>query len=236
MSGPGTSEDEPVTAWIESLRNGDPSAVRRIWEHFVLRLSEAVRHRICPETRRVYDEEDVALSALNSFCAGVAAGRFPNLNDRESLWRLMLVIASRKVTRRHRYDHQQRRDVRRNLEESLFSLSADGAGRGMDQFASREPSPELQAEFVETAAELFQSLPESRMRDIAQLRFEGFNDTEIALRLGCSRQAVQRSIERIRRNWLKCSCLSAELENDRAEVTQPGIGGIGEVNTTEPAS
>lgn len=233
MSEPDTSEDEPVTAWIDSLRRGEPSAARQIWEHFVRRLCEAVRHKIRPKTRRVYDEEDAALSALNSLCAGVAAGRFPDLSDRESLWRLMLVIASRKVTHRHRYDQQQRRDVRRNLEESVFALSTGSAGQEMDQFSSREPSPELQAEFIETAEELFQGLPESRLRDIAQLKFEGYGDTEIALRLGCSRQAVQRSTERIRRHWLKSPSLPAALENDRADFAQSGIK---EVNTTKPVS
>ena len=33
------------------------------------------------------DEEDAALSAFNSSCLGVAQGRFPQLADREDLWR-----------------------------------------------------------------------------------------------------------------------------------------------------
>ena len=94
------SSEEPITGWIDGLRLGDESAARKIWQHFAERLCDTIRHRIHPKTRRVYDDEDAAVSAFGSLCAGISAGRFPDLNDRESLWRLMLVIASRKVTRR----------------------------------------------------------------------------------------------------------------------------------------
>ena len=43
------------------------------------------------------DEEDVALSAFDSFCRGAQRGRFPQLDDRDNLWRLLVVITSRKA-------------------------------------------------------------------------------------------------------------------------------------------
>jgi len=75
---------EPVTQWIEGLQRGDESATRKIWEHFVGQLCVAMRQKLHPETRRVYDEEDAAISAFRSFCHGVEQGRFPDLNDRHS--------------------------------------------------------------------------------------------------------------------------------------------------------
>jgi hypothetical protein len=45
----------------------------------------------------VADEEDIALSALNSLYDGVQAGRFPRLNDRDDLWKLLVTIACRKT-------------------------------------------------------------------------------------------------------------------------------------------
>jgi RNA polymerase sigma factor (sigma-70 family) len=205
-----TETDEPVTRWIEELRQGDQSAARQVWQHFVGRLCTATRGELRPETRRVYDEEDAAQSAFNSLCAGVAAGRFPDLDNRHSLWRLLLVIASRKVAHRHRYDQQQCRDVRRNLEESIFCLPTDSAVGRLGQLPSREPTPEYQAEFVETSIALFEVLDEPELQRIAELRIEGYGDTEIAERLDCSRQAVQRKVERIRRRWLRIQC---QLEN-----------------------
>ena len=35
---------------------------------------------------RLADEEDVALSAFDSFCRGAEQGRFPRLDDRDDLW------------------------------------------------------------------------------------------------------------------------------------------------------
>jgi len=215
--------DEPVTGWIEGLRKGDGSAALKIWQHFSARLCEFARLKIHPKTRRVYDEEDAAVSAFRSLYVGVAGGRFPDLDDRESLWRLMLVIASRKVTRRHRHDQQQRRDVRLNLEDSVFCLAADSGYARLEQFASREPTPEFQAEFVETSIALLESLQEPALLEIAQLKVEGYGDSEIAERLGCSRQAVQRKVERIRRSWSKYQNLLETSEEARADPAETGI-------------
>jgi hypothetical protein len=45
----------------------------------------------------VKDEEDVALSAFDSVIEGVGQGRFPRLDDRDDLWRILVAIARRKV-------------------------------------------------------------------------------------------------------------------------------------------
>ena len=140
--------DDPITVWIDQLREGDDSAARSLWNHFFLRLYELARHKLRNTTRRVYDEEDAAQSAFNSVCAGIMAGRFPDLQDRDSLWRLMLVITAQKVANRHRYDQQQRRDVRRNLSDFILTNSDQDLDGGRVPLASREPTPEFAAEFV----------------------------------------------------------------------------------------
>jgi DNA-directed RNA polymerase specialized sigma24 family protein len=115
--------DDPISVWIKDLRSGEDSAAQKIWNHFVGRLYQAVRSQIRQETRRVYDEEDAAQSAFHSLCAGIAAGRFPDLNDGESLWRLLLVIASRKVAHRHRYDEREQRDIRRTIYDGTLFVN-----------------------------------------------------------------------------------------------------------------
>ena len=114
------SSDDPVTIWIEELRRSDQEAAQHLWNHFVSRLYELSRHKLGTDSRRVYDEEDAALSAFHSVCAGLGQGRFPDLRDRNSLWQLLVVITARKVTHRQRYDRQQRRDIRRTASESIF--------------------------------------------------------------------------------------------------------------------
>lgn len=195
------SNDDPVTLWIDELSNADEAAARKLWNHFVSRLYEAARKKLMPETRRVYDEEDAAQSAFHSVCAGIAAGRFPDLHDRASLWHLLLPITARKVAHRQRHE-QQRRDVRRNWSDSIFVHAADDSGpAGINNLPSREPAPEFVAEFVETCELLFQNLNVSGLQQVVTLRMEGCNDSEIAERLKCSRRTVQRRLEVIRRHW-----------------------------------
>ena len=60
----------PVTLWIEELRAADQSAATKLWQHFFDRLREKALSKLRSDTLRVYDEEDAALSAFNSFWQG----------------------------------------------------------------------------------------------------------------------------------------------------------------------
>lgn len=196
------NDSDPVTIWIDELRQSDENAARNIWQHFVLRLQASARKKLRLSTRQLYDEEDAAQSAFHSLCAGISNGRFPELGDRQSLWQLLLVITSRKIARRHRYDQRQRRDVRRTLHESVFSTPVKGSAEGgLQQAPSREPTPEFSAEFVDVCDSLFNSLDDPELLRVATLRIEGHNDTEIAEKLNCSRRTIQRRLEVIRRHW-----------------------------------
>lgn len=196
------STEDPVSVWIEQLRNADDAAASHLWNHFVQRLYDSARNRLRPETRRVYDEEDAVQSGFQSFCAGIAAGRYPQLQDREGLWRLLLSITARKVSHRHRFDQQLRRNVRRNQPDPFFAEATEQSlAAAVDGIASREPSPEFAAQFVEMCERLMQSLEDPSLQKVATLRMEGYSDTEIADQLGCSRSTVQRRLEVVRRHW-----------------------------------
>ncbi len=192
--------DDPITVWMDQLRNADDLAANKLWSHFVCRLHELAREKLRPKTRRVYDEEDAAQSALHSVFAGLLEGRFPDLRDRNSLWSLMLVITSRKISNRHRYDQQQRRDVRRTLTKSMLKNTSDSSIAG-DDLVANEPTPEFAEEFTEVCGQLYDCLEDASLKEIALMRIEGYLDGEIADRLNCSRRTVQRRLEIIRRQW-----------------------------------
>jgi DNA-directed RNA polymerase specialized sigma24 family protein len=196
------SSDDPVTLWIDELRLADAAAAQRLWNHFFSRLYQLGRAKLRLQTRRVYDEEDAALSAFHSVCAGISAGRFPDLHDRGNLWQLLVVITARKVAHRQRYDRQQRRDVRRNLSDDTFARSAqESVFVSVDLLPSREPTAEFVTEFVETCQRLIEDLADSPLRQVVELRMQGYTDSEIADQLKCSRRTVQRRLEIIRRRW-----------------------------------
>lgn len=192
-------QEDPVTLWIENLRESDDLAAQNLWRHFVQRLYDSARKRLNADTRRVYDEEDAAQSAFHSVCSGIAAGRFPDLQDREGLWRLLLRVTALKVAERHRFDHRQRRDVSRTLHDSIFSEAASSGG--IEGTEAREPSPEFAAQFVEVCGMFFEKLRDPTLQAVARLRMDGYTDSEIGQRLNCTRRTVQRRVEAIRRHW-----------------------------------
>ena len=191
---------DPVTEWMNHLRAGDERAAKKLWIHFVDRLQESLKQKLQPSTKRVYDEEDAAQSAFFSLCRGVTNGRYPNLQDRGSLWNLLLTIAGRKVSHRHRYDHQKRRDIKKNEELSLVLTDSEKSSL-QRPLQSAEPTPEYLASFHETWCQLFDSLEDDVLRDVSRMKIEGFTDEEIAEQLGYTTRTIRRKVERIRRVW-----------------------------------
>ena len=55
------------------------------------------RERLRSGPRGAADEEDVVLSAFDSFCRGAAQGRFPRLDDRNNLWSVLVTLTARKA-------------------------------------------------------------------------------------------------------------------------------------------
>jgi hypothetical protein len=74
--------DVPVTYWIGQLKAGDERAAQKLWEEYFSRLVVLARGKLRGAQRRVADEEDVALSAFDSFCRGAEGNRFPRLDRR----------------------------------------------------------------------------------------------------------------------------------------------------------
>lgn len=197
------ADSDPISLWIEGLRQADDQAACSVWNHFAGRLCELARRQLNPSVRRVYDEEDAVQSVFRSVCLGFTQGRFPDLNDRESLWRLMLVITGQKVSNRHRFELQQKRDIRRTLTDSVFADRPDTTGDDSvssgHPWLSKEPSPEFAAEFLETCDALQTRLDDPELSQVVSLRLEGYTDLEIAEKMNCSRRSIQRRMEIIRR-------------------------------------
>ena len=193
-------ENAPVTLWLQSLQAGDDQAATDLWKHFVGRLRKALKQRIQRDTRRAYADEDAAQSAFRSLYRGLADGRFADLEDRDSLWRMLLSIASHKVQNRHRFDQAQRRDVRRTASDSTLLRDREPLA-SVEEASSFEPSPEFTAEFVDTYEAMMEQLGDDTLRRVVALRLEGFGVIEIAQQLGCTRKTVQRKLEIIRRTW-----------------------------------
>src|SRR5207244_2570885 len=110
-----------VTLWIGRLQNGDREALQKIWERFFRRLVGLARAKLGRVPRTAADEEDVALSAFDSFFWAAERGRFPKLGDRNDLWTVLMLITTRKACDFIEYEQRAKRDWRR-IEHSLEDL------------------------------------------------------------------------------------------------------------------
>src|SRR5262249_18270675 len=174
--------DGSVSRLIDGLVIGDAAAVQELWERYFRGLVGLARKKIAGAPRRSADEEDVALSAFDSFCRNAERGLFPQLLDRDSLWRLLVVITARKSAHLLRDENRLKRG-------GGVALHTETSGDEeepviLDEVRSREPSPEFAALAAEEHQRLLAALGEDELRSVALWRMEGYTVEEIASRLG----------------------------------------------------
>jgi RNA polymerase sigma factor (sigma-70 family) len=185
------SREESVTRWIRQLEAGNAEAAQPLWERYFQRMVAFARRRLPDHRRVVADEEDVALSAFQSFCRGVQHRRFAKLVNRDGLWPLLVAITAHKAQDLLRRQGRLKRggDARQEL--------LDWSG-----LLSQEPNPEFAARLTEELERLISRLDQAGDDDLARIvwaSLEGETANEIADRLGCSPRTIQRKLVIIRR-------------------------------------
>lgn len=211
--------DDPVSQWIEQLATSDRDAANQLWQHFCRRLMSFARNRLSPTSRRVYDEEDAAISAFRSLCRGIESNRYPEINSRDNLWGLLVVIAGRKIANRKRFDGQKKRAISSTLTEDLFQSVSGDEGSPLRSVMSREPTPALAAEVADTSEHLLSMLPEEDLRQLVLLKLEGYTNEDAAEKMQVTRRTVQRKLERIRRCWMEALAAESD-ETDASRVSE----------------
>jgi DNA-directed RNA polymerase specialized sigma24 family protein len=194
--------DGSITNWIAGVKAGDVAAAQPLWERYFARMVDLARGRLRAKGLRgrdaASDEEDAALSAFDSLFAGLARGQFPQLADRDDLWRLLVVITTRKVSA------QARRQLRQKRGGGQVQPASDLAARDSeDDILARavgsEPTPEFAAMVAEEYRKLLERLGDDVLRKVAILRMEGSTTDAIAEQLGCARRTIARQLALIRR-------------------------------------
>jgi DNA-directed RNA polymerase specialized sigma24 family protein len=220
-----------------NLNGGDLTAAEPLWERYFARLVGLARVRLLASRRpgTVVDEEDVALSAFANFVELAAKGRFPKLDSRDDLWRLLVVITARKAAGRWR--SWKRREGRQVVfdEQALFGVESNEEFAGLGQVIGAEPTADFAAQLTEEFERLIDALKEKdREKDrekclaqIALMRMEGYTALEIADRVGCARETVFRRIDLIKKIWIEAGL-----------VPLPGVSGRlpGETDAAPPVA
>jgi DNA-directed RNA polymerase specialized sigma24 family protein len=202
MSSPGS-----VTQWIGQLKAGDQNAAQKLWEGYFQRMVGLARKKLQGTPRRAADEEDVALSAFDSFCRGAEQGRFSRLEDRHDLWQLLFLLTARKAFDLRQHESRKKRgggEVRG--ESALMPQRGPGDLAGtrepaLNHVIGQEPSPELAALMAEQCQRLLTGLGDRQLRQVALWKMEGFTTEEIAAKLDCAPRTIERKLQVIRNLW-----------------------------------
>ena len=198
----GTPANTSVTAWLADLKQGQQEAAQKLWQRYCQRLVEMARKKLGYASRRVADEEDVALMAFYSLCDAVQKDRFPRLDDRDDLWQILLVITERKVIDHVRASKRQKRGGGEVRGESVFlNLDQEDLARGIERVMDNEPTPEYAVLAVEQCRDLLETLPSEELRQIALWKLEGWKNKEIAKKVGCITETIERKLRGIREIW-----------------------------------
>jgi DNA-directed RNA polymerase specialized sigma24 family protein len=172
-------------------------AVQLLWEGYFQRLVNLARRKLTGQPRAAADEEDVALSALNSFCRGAGQSRFPRLADRDDLWQVLVLLTARKA---YRLIERERRAKRGGGRVRHLSALADEEA-GVAEVIGREPTPAFAAQLADECRRRLDALTDPDLRTVALAKMEGRTNAEIAAQLGVVERTVGRRLGLIRMLW-----------------------------------
>ena len=213
-----------ITHWIHEVRVGDSRAAAALWDRYFPQLVRLAKKKLRGLPGQIADEEDIALSAMNRFYQAAEEGRYPELADRDGLWRLLFQITVRRATDLRRSENRQRRrgDRGRSRTESN-PTRGQAEPSSVSQLPDDTLSPEMEAVMGDECQRLFAELQDGELQAIAAAKMEGASNEEIAAQLKCSQRTVERRLRLIRDKWKR---VWSEEKNERGYGSEAeGEGG-----------
>jgi len=218
---------QSITVWFEQLRRGNPDAAARLWDGFFHRLVVFARSEMKGANRRVADEEDIAAGVMAALCSCADRGKLPSIENRDSLWRLLLTWTRHDIADHVRADRRIKRGGGNVRGDSVF-----GSTEVLAALAAQVAAPETLAQMQEQYQALLDKLPDPVLRTIAMRIMDGYSSQDIATMLAVSPRTVQRKLELIRVHWQTGSALSSPIKkNLRLSHELGSFGTIGSAGT-----
>jgi DNA-directed RNA polymerase specialized sigma24 family protein len=149
-----------ITQWLQAAEQGDEQAAQALWERYYTSLLRLARSRLGRRAGLAVDEQDVVLNAFDAFYRGFQSGRFPQINDRHDLWRLLITLTGRKAVDVVRREHRQKRGAGQVIAEADLQPGKDRDARpNLADFIGSEPSPEFALMLAEDLQRRIDNLP-----------------------------------------------------------------------------
>jgi DNA-directed RNA polymerase specialized sigma24 family protein len=192
-----------VTHWLTLLKAGDSAAAQPLWERYYRRLVALARAKLQGVPRQAADEEDVALSAFHSFCRAAEQGRFPQLDDRDDLTHILLMLTARKALSLRQHQGRQKRGGGRVVAQTDLEAKGGDEEDTLTRVIGPEPTPEFAAQVDEEYQRLLGLLGNDQLRQLAVAKMEGYTIEEMAARFDCAPCTIVRKLQKIRETWYR---------------------------------
>ena len=181
-----------VTQWLGSMMSGDEDAISCLWARYYDRMRACARRAVNGCDVGGVDDEDIATIAFTQFADRALTGQFPELINRNQLWRLLSVITSRtaygKLTRQY-----------------AMKRGGGNAARATDQIESHgcgKATPQSILSANDDLERLLRSLQSEDLKEVAILSLQGHSTREISHLVGSTQRTVQRMLVIIRDCWV----------------------------------
>lgn len=194
------SDDEigSVSHWLRELKAGDSSAVAAIWQRYYERVVQFAEQKLKINPDRAVDGEDIAQIAMQRFCRNAVNGHYPDLDDREQLWDLLVVFTLNRIRKHLRSSNALKRSA---VEADVLEFRRSQVFHDL-----RAPeAPTIMADMVQSWLDrLNLEDPSGQLRQIAIWCMEEISGSEIARILKKRKSFVLQQIRLIRLLWEDC--------------------------------
>src|SRR5262245_26529400 len=178
----------PFAEVLARAGQGDSAAMSAVAQHYEAEIRVMARVLLGPALRPYLDSMDLVQSVHRSLMVHLRAGQL-ELSQPDQLLALALTMIRRKVARQWRRHRRQQRLDGTLHEQPLPQL--------LTRLHCPDDDPVRRSQIDEAIAKLLRHIT-SVDRQIMELRLEGFNNAEIAERLGLDPDGLRVRISRLR--------------------------------------
>jgi DNA-directed RNA polymerase specialized sigma24 family protein len=187
-----------VSHWLKELKTGDSQAVEAIWQRYYRRVVEFAIRKMKVNPDRSVDGEDIAQLAMHGFCRSATSGCYPDLDDREQLWDILVVFTLNRIRKHLRACNTLKRSGLRSL---IFEFKTNDALKDLQS----PEAPTIMADLVNSwLARLDQEDPTGQLKQIAIWTMDDISGSEIARILKKRKSLILQQIRLIRLLWEEC--------------------------------
>jgi RNA polymerase sigma factor (sigma-70 family) len=198
------SSDGSVTVHLGHAKLGESFAQFQLWQRYVERLVRLAKASMSAAQNTVAEPEDIALEAFNDLLVGLEQNRFRQLNDRNDLWRVLIMLIKRRSIDELRKANSKKRNGRQATDPQHPPLDRQVTYLGcQDRISCEEPTPDEAMLLKEELSLRINELEDATLQSIALAKMAGHDNREIADRMNVSLRSVERKLSIIRRRWLE---------------------------------